>query len=343
MLKYIKPVAVALAIGLGFSAGAASAETTLRMSSWLPPKHPIVADMMVPWIEEVKKATNGSVNIIILPKALGAAPAHFDLAKDGIADVTFGVHGYQPGRFLLTQAAEVPFLGNSSEAISVAYWRIFEKHLAKANEHEGVKLLALMTHGPGQMFNTQRPITSLADLAGMKIRVGGGLINDLTTALGATALLKPAPASYELISTGVADGVFFPKESIKSFKLASFIKYGTVVPGGLYNVSFFLAMNPAKFEALTKAEQDAIMSVSGEHFAKMAGQAWDRADKAGQADMEAAGVEIIDAPEALVQGIAEKAAPMEAAWIAAAKEKGIDGDMVLKDFRAEIAKLEASN
>ena len=123
----------------------ASAKTTLRLSNWIPPKHPIAADMIFPWAKKVEKASNGRIKVNILKKALGKPPAAFDLAKDGIADISWGVHGYTPGRFAVTQLVELPFLGDDAEALSVAYWRVHQKYLAAANEHSGVKLLGLMT------------------------------------------------------------------------------------------------------------------------------------------------------------------------------------------------------
>ena len=105
----------------------------------------------------------------------------------------------------------------------------------------------MFSHGPGQIYNTKRPINSLKDLEGLKIRVGGGVVNDVAKALGTVPMLKPAPESYELLSQGVADGLFFPKESALSFKLIPLIKHVTFVPDGLYNVSFVMIMNPAKW------------------------------------------------------------------------------------------------
>ncbi|MBD1548110.1 TRAP transporter substrate-binding protein [Roseibium aggregatum] len=338
-LKYLALGAVAL--GAMSLSGAASAETTLTLSSWLPPKHPIVEHMIEPWIAEVEKATNGNVKIKILPKAMGKPPAHFDIAKDGLADISYGVHGYQPGRFLMTKAVEMPFLGDSATASSVAYWRIYKKYLEKFDEHKGTVVLGVFTHGPGEMFNAVRPVNQLSDLDGLKIRVGGGVVNDVTQALGVTSLLKPASKSYELMSNGVADGVFFPKESIASFKLSKLVRYATFVPGGLYNTSFFLVMNPASFNKLSKEDQDAIMKVSGENFARIAGKGWDDADKAGVATMEADGVEITTASDDFVAAIKAKTDPIEAAWIAEVTEKGLDGAKVMADLRAEIAKVEA--
>ena len=322
----------------------ASAETTLTLSSWLPPSHPIVANMIVPWTEQVAEATNGNVKVKILAKGLGSPPAHFDIARKGQADVTYGVHGYQPGRFLLTKAAEFSFLGDKAEDVSVAYWRTHKKHLEAANEHEGVQLLGVFTHGPGQMYNAVRPISSLADLKGLKIRVGGGAINTITTAMGATPLLKSATKAYELMSHGVADGTFFPKESIKSFKLTKLVKYATIIPKGLYNVSFFLVMNSKKFDSLSDGDKAAIMKVSGENFARISGKAWDVADAAGVVAMKADGVQIQTASSALMAEIKAKGDPIEQAWVDDVKEKtGLDGAKIMADLRAEIANVAAGN
>ncbi len=338
MLKKLTLGAVAAtAFAVASFSGGAQAETTLTLSSWLPPTHPIVANMIVPWIAQVETATNGNVKIRILAKAAGKPPAHFDLAKDGQVDITYGVHGYQPGRFLLTKAVEMPFLGDSAEATSVAYWRIYKKHMEKLGEHKGTKVLGVFTHGPGQMFNAKRAITKLSDFSGLKIRVGGGVINDVTKAMGVTALLKPAPKSYELMSNGVADGTFFPKESIKSFKLTKLVRHATLVPGGLYNTSFFLVMNPAKFASLPKADQAAMEKVSGENFSHIAGKGWDNADMAGVAAMQADGVKIITASSALVNEIKSKTSAIEGQWVAAVKAKGVDGAKIMSDLRAEIA------
>jgi len=337
---YTLGAAAALAVSL---AGPALAQTTLNLSSWLPPSHPIVADMIVPWAEEVEKATNGNVTVRILPKPLGKPPAHFDIAKDGLADITYGVHGYQPGRFTLTKAVELPFLGDSATATSIAYWRIYKKHFEAIGEHRGVKVLGLFTHGPGNIFNSARPVEQLSDLDGLKIRVGGGVVNDVAKAIGATALLKPAPESYELMAAGVADGVFFPQESIKSFRLTDLVKHGTIVPGGLYNTSFFLVMNPRSFDNLSAEDQEAIMSVSGENFSRIAGKGWDNADAAGNAAMQEAGVQLITAPDGLIEEIKASTADIESAWVAEADAKGLDGAAIMEELRAEIAAASGSN
>lgn len=149
MRKFFGVLATAAMIGATIGSGVpASAETTLRVSNWLPPSHPIVRDILTPWGEQVKAATDGRVTVEIMTSPIGKPPAQFDLIRSGAADVGYGVHGYTPGRFKLTPIVEGPFLSDSAEALSVGYWRVQEAMLDAADEHNGVKLLTVFTHGP---------------------------------------------------------------------------------------------------------------------------------------------------------------------------------------------------
>jgi TRAP-type mannitol/chloroaromatic compound transport system substrate-binding protein len=141
----------------------------------------------------------------MLPSIPPRRPAPSTAVKDGLVDVSYVTASYTPARHVLPLIAELPGGGATSVINSVAYSRIHWKYLQQAGEYKGVKLLAVFTHGPGQMFNTKRPINKVEDLAGMKIRTGGGIAEEMARALGASAFVKPAPESYELLSSGVAD------------------------------------------------------------------------------------------------------------------------------------------
>jgi len=326
-----------LACTLTLPAAPADSQTILNVNAWVPPTHLLVADVTMPLCKDMEQATQGRVKCNLLPKAVVAPPQTLDAVKDGLADLSFIVHGYTPGRFTLTDVAEFPFLGDTSEAISVAYQRIHEKVLAKHDEHKGVHVLAVFTHGPGQIFNTKRPVTSLKDLEGLKIRVGGGLVTEVAKVLGTVPMLKPAPESYELLSQGVADGLFFPKESAFSFKLVPLIKHVTFVPGGLYNVGFALVVNPVKWSQISEADRAAIGKLSGEALARRAGQAWDAADAKGEKAVRDANIPIVMANAQFVAEIKAKTAGLEQDWIDKVKAKGVDGAAALAALRSEIA------
>ncbi len=320
------------------SGGVAMGQTVLNASSWLPPTHTL-STVQKEWCDLLEKETRGSVKCNILPKAVAAPPGTFDAVRDGLADISYTVDGYTPGRFVNTQLAEFPFLGDSSEATSVAYQRIYSKHFAPLGEHRGVKALAVFTHGPGGIYNTKRPVTSSADAAALKWRVGGGNINELAKLMGWNTTLKPAPESFELLSTGVMDGVFFPAESIKSFNL-NMVKHATFFPGGLYNTSFVFMMNNDTYNRLKPEEKAAVDKISGEVAARMFGKGWDRVDQEGLAVQRQNGVQTVQASEAFINEVKSRQSQLEDRWVAAAEAKGLKNARgVLAEFRAEIAKL----
>ena len=332
--------ALAFATFVGWSS-AAHSQTTLTMSSWVPPSHLITKDVLAVWAQNVEKATNGRVKFQMLPKAPAAAPGTFDAVRDGLVDVSYVTASYTPARHVLPLLPELPGAGATAEINSVAYSRIHWKHFQSVGEYKGVKLLGVFTHGPGQMFNTKRPITKVEDLAGMKIRSGGGISEEMARALGASAFVKPAPESYELLSSGVADGTFFPLESIISFKLGSVIKYATLFPGGFYSSAFGFFMNEDKWNKLSKEDQDAITSVSGEALARLAGRAWDATDRAALEEMKKAGIQTIEASPELVKGVQERSKAIIDKWIQAANAKGVDGAKVFAEFHEELKRVAA--
>ena len=317
----------------------AHAQTTLTYSSWVPPTHHLTI-WQANWAADVEKATGGRVKFQGLPKAPAAPPGTFDAVRDGLVDLSYVTASYTPARHILPLMAELPGAGATAEINSVAYSRIHWKYFQKVGEYKGVKLLAVWTHGPGQMF-TKKPIKSMADFQNLKIRTGGGIAEATANALGASAFVKPAPESYELLNSGVADGVFFPFESIVSFKLDKVIGQATVFPGGLYSSSFGFFMNQEKWNKLSKQDQAIVEKMSGEFAARSNGQSWDRADKVGLDALKAAGANIVQADAAMIAEAKKQSAPIIEDWIKKASAKGVNAKAILDEFHAELKKVAA--
>jgi TRAP-type C4-dicarboxylate transport system substrate-binding protein len=339
MRKVFKHLALTGAMALAMGFNTASAQTVLTMSSWVGPSHPLTRDVLGGWAAAVEKATNGRVKMQMLAKHPVAPQGTFDGVRDGVMDVSYVTASYTPARHPLPLLAELPGSGATAEINSVAFSRIHWKHLHKAGEYKGVKLLGVFTHGPGQMFLVKKPVNAIADIAGMKIRSGGGISEASAKALGASPLVKPAPESYEILASGVADGTFFPAESIKSFNLDKVVKHATIFPGGFYSSAFGFFMNEEKWNKLSKQDQDAINSVSGEALARLAGQAWDAADKGGMEALRAAGVNIQQASPAFIAEVRTRTEPLANNWIQAANAKGLEGAKVLAEFREELKRV----
>ncbi len=325
----------------GVAAPSALAQTTtLTMSSWVSPTHHVTAVVLQGWANEAEKVTNGRVKFTMLPKHPSAPPGTFDAVRDGLVDLSYVTASYTPARHVLPMLAELPGAGETSLINSVAYSRIYWKHFHKVGEYKGVKLLGVFTHGPGQMF-TKKPVRSIADVQGLKIRTGGGVAEQVAKALGASAFVKPAPESYELLSSGVADGVFFPMESIISFKLDTVLEQATLFPGGMYSSSFGFFMNEDKWNKLPRQDQDALEKISGEWIARHAGNSWDVADQKGLDALKKSGVKIVNADPEFVAEVRKRSAPIVEEWIAKAKAKGVDAARILAEFREELKKVAA--
>jgi TRAP-type C4-dicarboxylate transport system substrate-binding protein len=333
---------LAVAAALAGLAGQASAQTVLRVANWLPPKHPLIAEIITPWTEQVKEATKGRVVMQVLPSPLGPPPAHFDFAVNGVADVTYGVHNYTPGRFVATMLAELPFWSDKSETLSVAYWRVHQKYLDKANEHKGTKLLGVFTHGPGHLWTKGRNLKDMASIKGSKIRIGGGFAQEAAKALQLVPIQAPVTQAFEILSGGVADGIQFPAESVTAFKIDPVLDQGLIVPGGLYNVSFFVVMNEAKWKALPADDQAAILSVSGEKLAKLAGQIWDKADAGSYRIMAEKGKMTLVRPDgAQLSAMKAALAPYVETAMKQIGARDIDARAAYDALKAEIKAVEA--
>ena len=316
-------------------------DTTLRMANWLPPTHPWVTNIMIPWIEKVKIATEGRVVIDLLKAPLGPPPAHFDFAAKGIADITYGVHNYTSGRFSSTQITELPFLSNSAEILSIAWQRVYEKELLQLNEHRGTHLLGVYTHGPGQLWLSKN-YNSIEEVKDLKIRIGGGIAQSSAKALGLVPLQAPVTKAYELLSGGVADGITLPAESIHFFKLDRIIKQGFKFNGGLYNTSMFLVINKKKWESLSDKDQQAISSVSGEALAKLAGKAWDDADKISIKISKEKNINILEISEDKKAEVKKLLLPIiDKTLDKISKEKNIDASRIYSLLIDEIKNLES--
>jgi TRAP-type C4-dicarboxylate transport system substrate-binding protein len=301
-----------------------SAETIWRLSNWIPSTHPVVVDILQVWAKQVETATEGRVKFQFV-SALGAPPAHFDLVRNGVADVALIGPSYTPARFSLTRAAELPFLSDTSRASSLALSRAQEKFFAKANEFQGVKLAGIWTHGPAHIFTIKVPVNSVADIKGLKIRTAGGIADEVAQLADASPFFAPASQTYEVLSKGVADGILFPAESIPGFRLETIIRYGTLIKGGIYQLVHAVIINQAKWDALSEADKAAVDKVSGEAMTVMASTVWDRINAEGIATMKKAGIQLHEASPAMMKDLQARYAGLLDAWYADAAKKGVDG------------------
>lgn len=311
---------------------------TLRYSNWLPAKHQMHLEVFTPWMAEVEKITEGRVRFEILPKTVGTVPTQFDVVRDGLADMALFVPGFSPGRFELIEVAELPLVGDEPNVMAPAVNQLYAKHLEKYNEFKGVHIVSMFSTAAGHVYSAKKPVRSMTDLKGLKLRTSLASNSPVVTALGAVPVQKGTNEIFELVSSGVLDGTLLTKEAVVSFNLVNTLNNLTVVPGGLYNSVLSLAINEDKWKSISQKDRDAIMRISGETMARDVGKSYSRADTNAVTTMKSSGKTVVVAEGEFLSQIKQALAFTEAAWISKAKRKGMSNpEAVLADFRADIA------
>jgi len=325
-------VILAATLPMVLASHAMAADKVLTISSWAAPVHTMNKDIF-PWMaSELEKCSGGSLSAKV-EYNLAPPTAQYDTVRDGVADISWIVYGYTPGKFETTKLAELPGNPGNAETMSVAFQMTHEKYLAAAKEAKGVEILANYTHGPGHV-NTTKMIDSYKDIEGMKLRVGGGVANDVGTALDVAGVNMPAPAVYEAVSSGVTEGVFFPMETMYAFKVAEVAKHTFRNPAGMYTTAFGLIMNSDTYNDLSAAHRKCIDDMRGVEMSRQIGKWWDEADQLGYEKFAEMGGVVTDASAAEQAYFAEKTSGIEAKVVAAASARGIDGTAALAYFRS---------
>jgi len=335
MTKFTKFLTTS-ALALCTATGAFAAET-LTISTWLPPSHPVNTGMFTQLTDMMSEASDGLIETE-LKNGLAPPPAQMDLLLDGAADIAILFHGYTPGRFVGTKLVEIPGYEGNAEAASVAHWRVHEAMLAELDVHRGVKVIALTTHGPGQI-HSNKEVASLEDLQGLKTRLGGGVSADVGAELGLVGIQVPAPKVYETLDSGAADAVAMNMGERISFKLNEVAKNVYEMPGGFYRGSFSVIMSQETFDSLPEDVQQKLDSeVFGETASRMMGAVWDQSDVDAREATEAAGDNrIVTASEEDQARFAEMAAKVRDKVIAELDAAGVDGQAAYEMMREEMA------
>ena len=337
---FLKTMATA-ALAAGALPGTAFAqEVTLRLHQFLPPVATVPAKILKPWAERVEKASGGRIKIEHYDAmSLGGKPPELvDQAIDGVADIIMTVVGYTPGRYPKTEVFELPFTMTSPVATSMAFQELVETELQN-EEYKEVKVLGAWVHGPG-VIHSDKPITSVDDLEGVKMRGPTRVINDMLSELGAVPVGMPLPAIPEALSKGVVNGTVIPWEVTPSIRVAELVKNHTEFSGpeAIYTATIIMAMNKEKYESLPDDLKAVIDAESGMKLAEFASTVmWD-ADAPARDIAVKAGNNIIELTPEEVARFKEKAKPVTERWIADMESKGIDGKALIEQAKALIKK-----
>jgi len=321
--------------------GTASAQTVLKVSNWIPMQHSYNTEVVIPWAAQIDKITQGRVKLEILPKVVGTPGTQYEVARDGLADIVTVVPGYSPGRFDIFGLGELPMASADPSVGAPAYYNFYEKHLAALNLFKGTHVLSVFTTSPGQIFTSKKPVTTMADLSGMKLRSPVTTTVESLKAVGAVPMQKPSTELYELLSGGVLDGTLAGPDQVNGMRLGEVTKHLTVVPGGFYSSVMAVMINEDAWKKISEADRKAIQAISGKPFAERIGVVFSKSVADGTAAFKAKGGTVTQASPALVADMKRAFEPMEKAMFEKARKAGLTNpEAALAELKAEIAKSE---
>ena len=329
---------VLLAAGATGAAQAQDKPVMLKLSSWVPAQHALNPALQA-WAESLKKAAGGSITTTFFPgEQLGKAFDHYDMARDGIADVAYVNPGYQPGRFPIFAAASLPFQVANAKAGSAAVDAWYRAYAAK--EMKDVQFCFAFVHDPGSLHSRKKVVLP-TDVKGMKVRPATSTIGQMVTALGGTNVQSSAPEARDMLERGVADAITFPWGSLGLFGIDKVVSYHIDTP--LYVTPFVWVVNKDKYASLSAGQKKALDEHCTPEWAEKVGSAWADFEAAGREKIRAmAGHEMVKLTPDQIDAWRKAVAPVADQWAADARKAGADPKAVLDALHGSLNKYKSS-
>ena len=332
---------VAAALGAPALSGLAQQVVTLKFHTFMSPQSNVWLGMHKPWMEKVEKESSGRIKFEAYPAMqLGGTPVQlYDQAKDGVVDVVWTLPGNTAGRFPRIEVFELPFMMSNAEATSKAYWEYVQT--VAVDEFKDTQVLALHVHGPGVIHTVDKPVKSINDMRGLKLRAPTRQVTKLLGALGATPVGMPLPQIPDALSKGTINGCVIPWEVVPSVKVNELTKFHAEFDpagGSLYTTTFVMAMNKAKYNALPPDLKKVIDNNSGMTTSAWLGKVQQGNDVPGRKTASDRGNTIYTVSAAEAQEFRRKSRTVEVEWVEDMNKKGFDGKKLLDTARSLIEK-----
>lgn len=341
-VKRLSSAAFVLAAGL-FAAAAQAETITLKVAHFLPPSAPGHKDFIVPWCDKVEQESEGELKCEIYPAMQlgGTPPQLFNQARDGIADIVWTLPGYTAGRFPVTEVFELPFITTTHVPSSKAMWDFVQDNAM--DEYRGVKLIGTWVNGANQLHMRNKPVESLEDLKGLKVRAPSRLGNRILDNLGATAVGMPVPQMAESLSKGVIDGALVPWEVLPATKAHELTKYHVETEPGqaMTTATMIYVMNENRYNSLPDHLKEVIDNNSGRETSGWIASRYEQADEAGKQAALERGNEVIVLSAEETARWAEVTEPVIDGWIEEIGKRGKDGQAMVQQVRDLVQKYTA--
>ena len=316
-------------------------DVTLKFHHIWTPTAMASVNVIAPWCNKVAAESSNRIKCQVLPAMSGGGtPAQLiDRLKDGVDDVVITLPGYTPGRLPSTDVFELPFMTNSAEVGARATWDFFNKHSAK--EFAGIKFIATWVHDEGYIHSNGKPIKTLADFKGLKMRAPTRQTNKLLTSLGASPVGMPLPAIPDAMSKVTIDGFLLPWEVMPSLKLHEMVKYHSETDPSrpaLYSATFVFGMNQAKYDSLPADLKKVIDNNSGAALSQQIGKIWDGSQAAGRKAAQERGNTFHMIPAAELDTWVKASSGLYEEWIVEMDKRGSNGRAMLTEARELLVK-----
>lgn len=326
-----------LMIGSVLSSAAISQEVTLKVSHFLPALSPVQQRVIQPWCDDMKEASNGRISCQIYPSMqLGGTPGQlFDQVRNGVADVVWTAPGYAAGRFPKIEAMELPFRVKDSLSGSLATWSFYNQYAQ--DEFKDYKVLALHIGGGMGFFTAKKPVNTLEDLKGLKLRAAGRVAAQTMEALGITPVAMPPVQMTESIAKGVVDGALGALDLVNSARVDEVVDYYAGPADGLAHPAtavLGLFMNQKKYQSLPDDLKKIVDEKSGEALVRLFGQVWNEETDGAIKILNEKGKKLVFWNAEQLQPLVDATAVVEKNWIEAMNKNGHDGSALAQASKA---------
>jgi len=314
---------------------------TLKFHTFMAPQSNVWLNMHKAWMNKVEQESGGRIKFEAYPAMqLGGTPVQlYDQVRDGVVDVVWTLPGNTAGRFPRVEVFELPFIMTNAEATSKAYWEYVQT--MAPDEFKETHLIALQVHGPGVIHTVDKPVRSVADLKGLKMRAPTRQVTKLMGALGATPVGMPLPGIPDALSKGTINGAVIPWEVVPAVKVNELTKFHAEFdPAGgcLYTTTFVMAMNKAKYNSLPPDLKKIIDNNSGLETSGWLGKVQQEGDVPGRKSASDRNNTIFTVGPAEAQEFRRKSRALEVEWVEDMNKRGHDGRKLLDTARALIEK-----